>query len=92
MTPLTREWVMKADGDYATASRELRARKQPNYDAACFHAQQCAEKDLKTVDALVRKLQTMIPELLAANGCAEMDEVSFKLLSECTAVTHRHAA
>ena len=45
-----------------------------------------------TVDALVKKLQTMIPELLAANGCAETDEVSFKLLSECTAVTHRHAA
>jgi len=27
--------------------RELRARKTPNYDAACFHAQQCAEKYLK---------------------------------------------
>ncbi|MFW6159237.1 MAG: HEPN domain-containing protein [Planctomycetota bacterium] len=27
--------------------RELRARKRPNYDAACFHAQQCAEKYVK---------------------------------------------
>jgi len=27
--------------------REYRARKHPNYDAACFHAQQCAEKYLK---------------------------------------------
>jgi HEPN domain-containing protein len=27
--------------------RELRARKSPNYDAACFHAQQCVEKYLK---------------------------------------------
>ena len=45
-----------------------------------------------TVDALVKKLQTMIPELLEANGCACTDEISFKLLSECTAVAHRHAA
>ena len=27
--------------------REVRARTAPNYDAACFHAQQCAEKYLK---------------------------------------------
>ena len=27
--------------------RECRARKFPNYDGACFHAQQCAEKYLK---------------------------------------------
>ena len=44
------------------------------------------------VDALVKRLQTMIPELLEANGCACTDEVSFKLLSECAAVAHRHAA
>lgn len=47
MKPLTREWVEKAEGDFATASRELRARKSPNYDAACFHAQQRIEKYLK---------------------------------------------
>ena len=47
MKPLTREWVDKAEGDFITARRELRARKVPNYDAACFHAQQCAEKYLK---------------------------------------------
>ena len=49
MTPLTREWVTKAEGDYATAARELRARKSPNFDAACFHAQQCVEKYLKAL-------------------------------------------
>ena len=47
MKPLTREWVKKAEGDFVIASRELRARKAPNYDAVCFHAQQCAEKYLK---------------------------------------------
>jgi len=27
-----KEWIVKAEGDYATALRELRARKNPNYD------------------------------------------------------------
>ena len=47
MNPLTHEWIEKAEGDFTTAGRELRARKNPNYEAACFHAQQCAEKYLK---------------------------------------------
>jgi len=49
MQPLTTEWIQKAEGDLATARRELRARKAPNFDAACFHAQQCAEKYLKAL-------------------------------------------
>ena len=47
MSPLTLEWVAKAEGDMDTALREYRARRRPNYDAACFHAQQTAEKYLK---------------------------------------------
>jgi HEPN domain-containing protein len=47
MEKLTLEWIEKAEGDYASAERELRARKAPNYDSACFHAQQCIEKYLK---------------------------------------------
>lgn len=49
MNPLTLEWVEKAEGDFITATREYRARKAPNFDAACFHAQQMAEKYLKAV-------------------------------------------
>jgi len=47
MKPITFEWVAKAEGDWDSAQREYRARQRPNYDAACFHAQQCAEKYLK---------------------------------------------
>jgi HEPN domain-containing protein len=47
MKRLTREWIRKAEGDFATAQRELRARKSPNNDSACFHAQQCVEKYFK---------------------------------------------
>jgi hypothetical protein len=34
MNPLAHEWFAKAEGDYASALRELRARKRPNYDVA----------------------------------------------------------
>jgi HEPN domain-containing protein len=47
MKPLTLEWTNKAEGDWISAQRELRARKSPNFDAACFHSQQSAEKYLK---------------------------------------------
>jgi HEPN domain-containing protein len=43
----TAAWVAKAEADFHSAQRELRARKGPNYDSACFHAQQCGEKYLK---------------------------------------------
>jgi HEPN domain-containing protein len=49
MNPIVHEWVEKAEGDYAPALREVRARKHPNYDAACFHTQQCIEKYLKGI-------------------------------------------
>ncbi len=47
MNPLIREWVAKAEGDFATMMRESQVIDTPNYDAICFHAQQCAEKYLK---------------------------------------------
>ncbi len=39
--------MSKAEGDFAILERECRARRNPSYDGACFHAQQCAEKYLK---------------------------------------------
>jgi len=47
MRRATGEWLAKAEADFISALREYRARKQPNFDAACFFAQQCAEKYLK---------------------------------------------
>jgi HEPN domain-containing protein len=47
MKPLAREWVEKAENDWGSLQREIRARKNPNYDAACFFAQQCVEKYIK---------------------------------------------
>jgi len=47
MKPETTEWVQKAEGDMNTAQREFAVQEEPNHDAVCFHAQQCAEKYLK---------------------------------------------
>ena len=60
MKPATVEWVSKAEGDFATAGREIKARKMPNYDAVCFHAQQCAEKYLK---AILQENDVPIPKI-----------------------------
>jgi len=49
MSDVIEEWIAKAEGDFETAKRELAATENPNYDAVCFHAQQCAEKYLKAL-------------------------------------------
>lgn len=59
MKPSTLEWIVKAEGDYVTALMSYRARKNPNYDAACYHAQQCAEKYLK---ARIEEASQTIPK------------------------------
>jgi len=48
---LTRSWIQKAESDLAAASLAIHAGQA--LDAACFHAQQAAEKYLKAY--LIRK-------------------------------------
>jgi HEPN domain-containing protein len=43
----TREWVEKAEADYAAALLVRRSRKKHSRDIVCFHLQQCVEKYLK---------------------------------------------
>lgn len=49
MSELIDEWIHKADGDYATACRELSVVENTNFDAVCFHSQQCIEKLMKAL-------------------------------------------
>lgn len=53
MKKLVEEWREKAEGDFSTAQRELAVGDSPNYDAVCFHAQQCIEKLMKA--ALIQR-------------------------------------
>lgn len=47
MNETVKEWIVKADADFPTAGREMAVVDSPNYDAVCFHAQQCVEKLMK---------------------------------------------
>jgi HEPN domain-containing protein len=47
MKTSTREWVVKAEEDFAAVTALARPRKKPLWAPVCFHAQQCAEKYLK---------------------------------------------
>lgn len=80
MNPAVAEWVAKAEGDFITAGRELRARKLPNYDAACFHCQQCAEKYLKAVLQANKKHIPKIHFLLELLGLIKKFDSSYELL------------
>jgi len=67
MKASTAEWIDKAEGDWDVAQRVYRARLRPNYDAACFHAQQCVEKYLKArlnEDGIVPKKTHNLAKLL----------------------------
>jgi HEPN domain-containing protein len=79
MKPVVREWVEKAEADLLSALRESRARKAPNFDDACFHAQQCVEKYLKAVlqesgarFAKTHNLMTLLDLLLPADPTWEL--------------------
>jgi HEPN domain-containing protein len=93
MKPLTEEWVAKAEGDFNSAGRELRARNVPNYDLACFCAQQCAEKYLKAylqeLDIRFGKthdLGELLDPLVARYGELELLRSAAKDLSEYAVV------
>jgi HEPN domain-containing protein len=47
MKPAAREWVEKAEADYAVALLVRKSRKKHARDIVCFHLQQCVEKYLK---------------------------------------------
>ncbi len=89
MNLVVAEWVSKAEGDYATEGRELRARRLPNYDAVCFHTQECAEKYLKAIlqenNKRIPKIQFLL-ELLAMilkfDGSYEFLKADLEVLEE----------
>ncbi len=69
MNGTVKEWNAKAEADYSTATRELKATESPNFDAVCFHAQQCVEKLMK---ALLIHLSVIPPR---THDLAELDRL-----------------
>jgi HEPN domain-containing protein len=69
--------------------REARARTNPNFDALCFHAQQCAEKYLKArlceacVDfAKVHDLVVLLEKVLPAEPLWEVHREGLAALTD----------
>jgi len=96
MKPMTAEWIAKAEGDHASVVRECRARKNPNYDGACFHAQQCAEKYLKArlceggvAFTRIHDLVALLDQALALEGAWEVHREDLAYLS-AFAVIYRY--
>ena len=89
MKQIAFEWVDKAEGDFNTMEREVRARKNPNYDGICFHAQQCAEKYLKArlseagiPFAKIHDLVALLDQVLAAEPTWELYRIDLAFLSD----------
>ncbi len=47
--PAVRQWLEKAEHDLITARHTLSLHENCPFDTVCFHAQQCAEKYLKSL-------------------------------------------
>ena len=96
MKPTAAEWVAKAEADFATMGREARARRAPNYDAVCFHAQQCAEKYLKArlcqagiAFAKIHDLVALLEQTIEVEPSWELHRVDLAHLS-AFAVAYRY--
>lgn len=42
MKPMTKAWAVKAEAALATAEREVKVKDDPNFEAVCHHAKECA--------------------------------------------------
>ena len=60
MKPATREWLLKAEKDFAVARKVLGGTRPSLADVVCFHCQQCVEKLLK---ARLQEAGVKIPKL-----------------------------
>lgn len=88
MNETAREWFAKAEGDWNTARRELSAVDRPNFDAVCYHAQQCVEKQLKglmLLDGVVpprtHNLSLLFERLRPNHPSLEISKVDLEFLS-----------
>ena len=73
MNATVKEWIAKAEGDFAVARREMRVRTAPNFDAVCFHAQQGVEKWMKAILIHLKEVPAKTHDLLVLSD----------LLSKC---------
>lgn len=80
MQELTREWIAKAENDFAAADMTLHSGDVPIIDVASFHCQQCVEKYLK---AFLQEKEIEFPrqhDLIPLMEMCKATEPSFETL------------
>ncbi|HBF37121.1 MAG TPA: DNA-binding protein [Firmicutes bacterium] len=77
MNSVIKEWIAKAEADYRTAKRESVVQDGANYDAVCFHAQQCIEKLIKALLIKDNINPPKIHDLTALNQLLPTNNQSF---------------
>lgn len=77
-----REWLKKAEDDYAGALHLSRRRKKPLPDLVCFHCQQAAEKFLKAFLIYQETPFAKTHDLLALLELCAKHHPEFELRSE----------
>ncbi|MBU1297995.1 MAG: HEPN domain-containing protein [Bacteroidetes bacterium] len=82
------EWIRKAEGDFLTATRESKVRNRVNYDAVCYHSQQCIEKYLKVFRVFhglnYKRTHALIPLL---EDCIIIDPTFEFIRQQCDDIT-----
>src|SRR5438046_1960378 len=93
MKKSTALWLRKAEGDFRSMRRELKA-SDANYDDVCIHASQCIEKWMKGIlnekgiefpksHDLRRLLSLLVPEfpdlLVMENEMKELTDLAFNI-------------
>jgi hypothetical protein len=63
----TREWISRAEEDYAASVTPARPRKRPLWAPVCFHAQQWVEKYLR---ARLNEASLLFPERMTWSSCS----------------------
>ena len=89
MKPSTREWVVKAEEDFATAQALARPRKKPLWGRVGFHIQQCIEKYLKarlnesgTVFSKTHALDQLLNQTIAVEPLWSSFQPALKQISD----------
>lgn len=67
MNPVAEEWIVKAEGDYASALREFRARKNPNYDSARYPGESATRGEAKQAVQAATRLRQQFQSVLKTN-------------------------
>ena len=79
---IVKEWIAKAEQDYAASKALIRRRSLSVYDVICFHCHQCIEKYLKAFLTLKGVRFPRSHDLVLLENLAVQIDGSFELIKD----------